>query len=131
MLLKISQNLHENTCSRVSVLIKLFIKKDTQAQVFSCEFCEIFKSTFFTEDFWATASAVSVKLEVFRIEEYFHSYRDRKSDQIWISFKVWLSKKNCVICFIENPLKMKKNAFCFILNMTFWLFRKNGLIRDR
>ena len=26
-----------------------FIKKETLAQVFSCEFCEIFKNTFFTE----------------------------------------------------------------------------------
>ena len=24
-------------------------------------------------------------------------------------------KKNCVICLIESPLKMMKNAFCFIL----------------
>ena len=27
-----------------------FIKKDTLTQVFSCEFCEIFRSTFFTEN---------------------------------------------------------------------------------
>ena len=33
-----------------------FIKKDTLAQVFSCEFCEIFKNTFFTEHLWTTAS---------------------------------------------------------------------------
>ena len=26
-----------------------FIQKDTLAQVFSCEFCKIFKNTFFTE----------------------------------------------------------------------------------
>ena len=26
--------------------------------MFSCEFCEIFKNTFFTEHFWATASYV-------------------------------------------------------------------------
>ena len=26
-----------------------FIKKETIAQMFSCEFCEIFKNTFFTE----------------------------------------------------------------------------------
>ena len=32
------------------------IKKETLAPVFSCEFCEISKNTFFTEDFWATAS---------------------------------------------------------------------------
>ena len=59
-----------NTCARVSFLIKLqaapatllkkglwhrcfpvcnFIKKETLAQVFSCEFCEISKNTFFIE----------------------------------------------------------------------------------
>ena len=59
--LKISQNSQENTCARVCFLTKLqawglhlycaqtcnFINKYTLAQVFSCEFCEIFKSTFF------------------------------------------------------------------------------------
>ena len=51
--LEISQNSQENTCDRVSFLIKLqasasnFIKKETLAQVFSCEFCEISKNTFF------------------------------------------------------------------------------------
>ena len=29
----------------------------TLAQVFSCEFCKIFKNTFFTEHLWTTASA--------------------------------------------------------------------------
>ena len=60
--LEISQNSQENTCARVSFLIKLqaqacnFIKKETLAQVFSCEFCEVSKNTFFTEHVWATAS---------------------------------------------------------------------------
>ena len=31
-----------------------FIKKETLAQVFSCEFCEISKNTFFAEHLWAT-----------------------------------------------------------------------------
>ena len=31
------------------------------------------------------------------------------------------SKKNCVICFIESPLKMMKNAFYFILKALFFL----------
>ena len=48
--LKIPQNSQENTCVRVSFLIKLhacnFIKKEILAQVFSCEFCEISKNTF-------------------------------------------------------------------------------------
>ena len=56
--LDISQNLQKNTCVRVSFLIELqdetcnfikkrgsgFIKKETLAQVFSCEFCEISKN---------------------------------------------------------------------------------------
>ena len=33
-----------------------FIKKETLAQVFSCEFCEISKNTFFTEHLWTNAS---------------------------------------------------------------------------
>ena len=47
--LEILQNSQENTCARVSFLIKLqagLQKKETLAQVFSCEFCEIFKNNF-------------------------------------------------------------------------------------
>ena len=49
---EISPNSQENTCARVSFLIKLqakacnFIKMETPAQVFSCEFCDISKNTF-------------------------------------------------------------------------------------
>ena len=39
-----------------------FIKKETLAQVFSCEFCEISKSTFFTEHLWTTTSALNNKV---------------------------------------------------------------------
>ena len=38
--------LTENTCARVSFLRK-FIKKETLAQVFYCDFYQIFKNTFF------------------------------------------------------------------------------------
>ena len=41
MFLKTSQNSQKNPCARVSFLVKLL------AQVFSCEFCKIFKNTFF------------------------------------------------------------------------------------
>ena len=52
--LEISQNLQESTCARASFLIKAcnFIKKETLAQVFSCEFCEISNNTIFTEHLW-------------------------------------------------------------------------------
>ena len=50
--LEISLNSQESTCARVSFLIKLqasacsFIKKETLAHVFSCEFREISRNTF-------------------------------------------------------------------------------------
>ena len=61
--LKISQISQENTCDRASFLIKLqaynnLIKKESLAQVSSCEICEIFKKTFFIEHLRTTASIV-------------------------------------------------------------------------
>ena len=51
--LEISPNSQENTCDTVCFLIKLqacnFIRKEILAQVFSCEFCETSKNTFFIE----------------------------------------------------------------------------------
>ena len=51
-----------------------------------------------------------------------------------------LPNKILLICFNENPLKMMKNTFYFILKTlffsrylsffpTFWSYKKNGLIR--
>ena len=51
LFIEISQNSYQNTCVRVSFFVKLqasicnFIKKETLAQVFPCEFCKIFKNT--------------------------------------------------------------------------------------
>ena len=39
-----------------------FIKKETVAQVFSCEFYKIFKNTFFTEHLWTAGFASSERL---------------------------------------------------------------------
>ena len=58
--LGVQQTSQENACVRAPFLIKLqacnFIKKKKLAQVFSCEFCEIFKNSFFTELLWVTSS---------------------------------------------------------------------------
>ena len=63
MFLEISQNSQENICARDSFLIKLqasvFIKKETLAQVFSSEFCKIFKNIFFTEHLRTTTSVIN------------------------------------------------------------------------
>ena len=55
--LEIGQNSQEDTCASL-----FFNKKETLAQVFSCEFIEISKNTFFTEHLWATASKFSLIL---------------------------------------------------------------------
>ena len=66
LFLKISQKSQENTCARVSFLKKLqdstcnYIKKETLAQVFSRDFCEIFKNIFFTDHLRTTASASEI-----------------------------------------------------------------------
>ena len=53
--LEISQTSQENTCARDSIYCN-FIKKEYLALTFSCEFCKIFKNTFFTEQLGPTAS---------------------------------------------------------------------------
>ena len=44
-----------NTSARLPQVCN-FVKKETLAQVFSCEFCEISKNIFFTEHLWTSAS---------------------------------------------------------------------------
>ena len=51
MFIEISQKSLENTCVRVSFLMKM-----TPAQVFSYEFCEMFKNILFKEHLRATSS---------------------------------------------------------------------------
>ena len=64
MFLKLSQNLQEKTCARVSFFIKLkasainFIKEETLAEVFFCKFSQMLKNTIFTEHLRATASNI-------------------------------------------------------------------------
>ena len=74
MFLQISQNSQENTCTRVSFLIKLqalfqslFLKKESLAQVFSCEFYEISKNTF---SYRAPPVTASEDLQVFNGSSY-------------------------------------------------------------
>ena len=55
LFLKISQNSQEETCARVSFLACNF-STETLAQVFSCKFCEFFKTPFSSEHLWKTAS---------------------------------------------------------------------------
>ena len=55
--LEISQNSQENTCARASTCN--FVKIVTLAQVFSCEFCNISKNTFFYRTVLESASTLT------------------------------------------------------------------------
>ena len=58
MFLGILRSSQENTCARVSFLIKLQAssKKESLAEGFSSKFCKILKKLFFREHLWRTAS---------------------------------------------------------------------------
>ena len=62
--LEISQNSQENTCARK------FIKKETLAQVLSCDFCEISQNTFSRENLRVSASVVSMDVHVLYLQLY-------------------------------------------------------------
>ena len=75
--LKNSQNSEENTCARVSFLKSCraelycradcnFINKETLAQMFSSEFCDIFKNTFFyrTKFMWPKFDNSSILMKL-------------------------------------------------------------------
>ena len=68
MFLKTSQNSQESDHQ------SHFIKKESLTQVFSCEFCEISKNTFFTEHLRATVSIYPVsrsgKLNFFAVFKF-------------------------------------------------------------
>ena len=53
------QSLFFNKVADLRPLACNFIKKETLAQVLSCEFCEISKNNFFAEHLWTTASIES------------------------------------------------------------------------
>ena len=69
MCLEISQNSQENTWARVLFKIKFItlFKKKALAQVFSCEFCEIFKNTFFNR----TPTVAASRYLLLKVQTYF------------------------------------------------------------
>ena len=91
MFLRISQYSQENTCARVSFLIKLqsqawacnFIKKETLAHVFSCEFCEIFRCSFF----YRTPPVAAFELIWSLSQAYDYFQIDKTSHEVEFKFK--------------------------------------------
>ena len=76
--LKNSQYSQENTCVRVP-------EKETPTQVFSCEYCKIFKNTYFEEHLRTAASG-------------FTGFRDFPSNIYLFKFNNRNIRKMCEIC---------------------------------
>ena len=83
----ILQNSQEDTCATASFSIKL--------QVFSYEFCEIFKNTFFTKHLWATASDLSsFSKQLF-------------SEVLWMFMTSYMLKYIKVLVLVKSVTKIK------------------------
>ena len=104
MFLEISKISQENTCARVSFWIKLqasrsqacnFIKIETLAQVFSSEFCEISKNTFFTEHLWATVSMLFKNLPF--CVGYWHVLEYNLGGQTQSTLAKWTAKLGVLV----------------------------------
>ena len=71
----------KHLCQSLFVNIKFqcdacnFIKKEALTQVFSCEFYELFKNTFFIENLWAAASECSISILPEDFLKVFRGYR--------------------------------------------------------
>ena len=83
----------------------------TLAQVFSCEFCEISESTFFTEHIWATASE-NLIFTIFQLRKhfkpfcpilsYFSKFRPANSDPVLYNSKHLSSFLDIVSSLLED-----------------------------
>ena len=88
------------------------LKKETLAQVFSCEFCEIFKNTFCTENLRMTVSVVSTELyKIFRIT---FSKKKKKKKISTAGFRL-----NNLVNFV------KRVVFCYPRDVLWFGFKSN------
>ena len=89
--LEIAQNSQENTCACN------FIKKETLAQVFSCEFCEVFMNTFSCRTPLITASFYPNQWRELQIPGYSSVRADHPSNTkrggVLLYYKIFLSIK--------------------------------------
>ena len=97
---KCSQKFHKFH-RKTPVLKPHFIKKEALVRVFSCEFCEISKNTFFSEHLWTTASK--------------HNWNEsqEKLIPIYITGKKRVSRQQQQNCFHKNDIRIFKSFLTF------------------
>ena len=82
------------------------LKTETLAQVFSCEFCEVSKNTFFTEHPWSTASVIMRRQNTslqsaFLIKFYEHEENPTVS-------QIWEKDVQYFLCLLVSILKPER-----------------------
>ena len=91
-----------------------FIKKETLAQVFSYEFCQISKNTFFTEHLRATASILHEGRRLKQIEisiiSKLHKENNKKNKNVLTFLIFYLCSS-----FFFSGFTFYKEALCFII----------------
>ena len=105
--------------------------------IFSLNFLHCHEKVYDNKEFSRGKSNSHPEEEVKGPKSTHTKYKKSRTENIRlvVILKVRLSpyKKICVICLIESPLKMMKNAFYFILktfrSQDIWPCRKNALIR--
>ena len=108
--LVVSQNSQENIKKE---------KKETLAQVFSCEFCKIYRNTFFTEHLRATASAFIFSTSAFFL--------------IRLSFEYFLKvPSRFIVCYLYlvffNVIRIRQRT-CHIF--PFWCISSRLLVQTK
>ena len=75
----------ESLFNKVASLLATLFKKETQAQVFFCEFCKISMNTFFTEHVWVTASQQWIMLETLFFSHFNagHNINENKTEKLF------------------------------------------------
>ena len=114
-----------------------FIKKETPTQNFSCEFCEIFKNTFFTEHLWMATSGqlqgiwntpfyetllnnclCAPQVSIYRFSEIFSSvivWNDSKEKKVYYTLKhTTHTSIFAYSLFVNVKFDEKYPLFCFI-----------------
>ena len=120
--------MQENTCIAVFFLCN-FIKKETLAQAFSCEFNKISNNNFFTEHLWVTASEErrlfklasnrSVKTSCVCIVFFFHYFKyyvqkiSFKNNSALFDSWGWKKRKKFLFKIWNYPFSEKKEEQMF------------------
>ena len=100
--------IHRKTSVPESQACNLIKKEETLASVFSCEFCEISKTIFFTEHLWTTVSDFVTEMLIFR------------SSRSQMFFKIVVLKNFAIL----KPLSNNKVVGLLLQNTygCFWIF---------